>query len=92
MRKIIQQLLLIFCILKKKKYFQLIFQNIKQSTKKILLMIPNEEKEVWHYVAVKKLSTLLRGITSKHHGDFHCLNCPHSFRTENKLKSQEKTC
>ena len=59
---------------------------------KILLMIPNEEKEVWHYLAVKKLSTLLRGITSKHHGDFYCLNSPHSFRTENKLKSLEKTC
>ena len=33
-------------------------------------MIPNEEKEGWHYLTVKKLSTLLRGITSKHHGDF----------------------
>ena len=36
----------------------------------ILLMISNEEKEGWHYLAVKKLSALLRGITSKHHGDF----------------------
>ena len=26
--------------------------------KVLLLMIPNEEKEVWHYLAVKKLSTL----------------------------------
>ena len=42
-------------------------------------MIPNKEKEGWHYLAVKKLSTLLRGITSKHHGDFYCLNCLHSF-------------
>ena len=40
----------------------------------------------------KKLSTLLRGITSKHDGDFYCLNCLHSFRTENKLKSHEKVC
>ena len=40
----------------------------------------------------KKLSTLLTGITSKHHGDFYCLNCLHSFRTENKLKSHEKIC
>ena len=55
-------------------------------------MIPNEEIEVWHYIAVKKLSTLLRGITSKHHGDFYPLNCLHSFRTENKLKSHEKVC
>ena len=26
-------------------------------------MIPNEEKDGWHYLAVKKLCTLLRGIT-----------------------------
>ena len=38
----------------------------------------------------KKLSTLLRGISSKRHEDFYCLNCLHSFRTENKLKSHEK--
>ena len=38
-------------------------------------MISNEEKEWWHYLAVKKLSTLSRGITSKHHGDFYFLNC-----------------
>ena len=48
--------------------------------------------EEWHYLAVKNLSTLLRGITSKHHGDFYCLNCIHSFRTENKLKSHERVC
>ena len=40
----------------------------------------------------KKLSTLLRGISSKRHEDFYCLNCLHSFRTENKLKSHEKLC
>ena len=45
-------------------------------------MIPNEEKEGWHYLGVKKLSTLLRGITPKHHGDFYCMNFLHSFRTE----------
>ena len=58
----------------------------------ILLMIRNEEKEGWNYLAVKKLSRVLRGITSKHYGDFYCLNCLHSFRTENKLKSHEKIC
>ena len=36
----------------------------------IPLMIPNEEKEGRNSLAVKKLLTLLRGITSKHHGDF----------------------
>ena len=61
-------------------------------------MIPNEEKEVseatskgrWYFLAVKKLSTLLHGITSKHKGDFYCLNCLHSFITENKLKYHDK--
>ena len=87
LRKIIQQLFLIFCILKKKKYVQLIFQKLIQ-----ILIIPNEEKEGSHYLTVKKLPTLLRGIASKHHGDFYCLNCLHSFRTENKLKSNDKVC
>ena len=35
---------------------------------------------------------LLHGVTSKHKGEFYCLNCLHSFRTENKLKSHEKVC
>ena len=63
-------------------------------------MIPNEENEgheaksegQWHYLAVIKLSTLLRGTTSKHHSDFCSLNCLHSFRTQNELKSHEKAC
>ena len=38
----------------------------------------------FHYLAVKKLSALLRGITSKYHGDFYCLNCLYSFATEKK--------
>ena len=56
-------------------------------------MIPNVWKKWWRYLAVKKLSaSLLHGITSKHKGDFYCLNCLHSLRTENKLKSHEKLC
>ena len=54
-------------------------------------MIPNQGKEGWHYLAVTELSTL-RGITSKDHSDFYCLNCLCSFRTENRLKSLEKVC
>ena len=49
----------------------------------ILLMISNGKN--WHYLAVKSLSRLLRGITSNHDGDYYCLNCFHSYRTENKL-------
>ena len=43
----------------------------------------------WHYLAVKNLSLLLRGITSKHEGDFYCLNFFYSFRTKNQLKKHK---
>ena len=35
-------------------------------------MIPDIER--WFYLAVKKLPTLLRKITSKHLCDFYCIN------------------
>ena len=55
-------------------------------------MIGNKEKEGWHYLAVKKLSSLLHRKTSKHKGDFYCLSCLNCFRTENKLGSHEWAC
>ena len=53
-------------------------------------MISNGED--WHYLVVKKLSPLLRKITSKHRDSFYCLNCLYPFRTENRFKSHEKVC
>ena len=38
----------------------------------------------------KKLSALLRGITCKHSGDFHCLNCLHCLETKSKVKPHKK--
>ena len=46
----------------------------------------------WHYLAVKSISGLLRGITLNHNGDFYCLNCLDSYRTKSKLKKHEKIC
>ena len=46
----------------------------------------------WHYLAVKKLSALLRRIRAKHDGDFYCLIFFQSFRTENKLKKHKNVC
>ena len=37
----------------------------------------------------KTLLGFLTGIASKHHGDFFCLICLHSFATKNKLESHE---
>ena len=64
--------------------------NFKRRKQLILLMITDGKK--WHYFAVKSLSVLLRGITSNHNGDFYCLNCFHSCRTEKKLKKHERVC
>ena len=59
----------------------------KHNSKYEKQMIPR--KVGWHYIAVTKLSALLRGVTSKHNGDFYCLNCS-SFRTEQWLQSHER--
>ena len=64
--------------------------NLTQEKQIILLMISDGQK--WHYLVVKKLSKLLRGITSNHKEDFYCLNCFHSYRTENKLEAHKKIC
>ena len=52
----------------------------------------NTNREGWHYLAVKKLSGLLRRITSKQYGYFYCLNCLFSLATKNKLESHKKVC
>ena len=49
----------------------------------ILGIISNKElceakskgQRLWHYLAVKELSALLRRITSRNNCDFYCLNC-----------------
>ena len=57
--------------------------NFKRESQENLLMITDGKK--WHYLEVKRLSALLRGITSNHNGDFYCLNCYHSYSTKNKF-------
>ena len=79
---------IMFCMLKKEKIYPAYVSKHDSHREKqvILLMISNGEKQ-WHYLAVKKLSTLLRGIRSKNNGYSYCLNCLHSFRTKNKVES-----
>ena len=46
----------------------------------------------WHYLAVKRLSALLKGMASKNFGDFYCLNCFNTYTTENRLEKYKKVC
>ena len=38
------------------------------------------------------LPALIRGVTSKHVGDFYCLNCFHSYSTAKKRKKHYNVC
>ena len=40
----------------------------------------------WHYLTVRTLSALLKGITSKHKDDSYCVNCFHSLASKNHQK------
>ena len=64
--------------------------NLTREKQVILLMISNGEN--WHYLVVKNLPELLKGITSNHKEDFYCLNYFHSYRTKNKLEKHLKMC
>ena len=56
----------------------------------ILLMITDGEK--FHYLAVKRLPALVKGITSKHDGNFYCLNCFHAYTTRNSFEKRKNVC
>ena len=73
-------------------------RNSNDEKQVIVLLILNRDKglakskgrearsegwQQWPYLAAKKPSALLRGITLKHHGEFYFLNCYHSFQKTN---------
>ena len=66
--------------------------NYKHKKQVILLMITDDDNNRWHYLSVKRLPALFRGITSNHYGDFYCLNCFHPYCTLNKLKKRKIVC
>ena len=63
--------------------------NYKHKKQVIMLMITDHGKK-WLDLAVRSLTTFLRGITSNHRRDFYCLNCFHSYHALNKLKKHER--
>ena len=67
-------------------------KNNSNCEKQAIFLMIQHGKGRWYYLLVKKLSAVLTGITSKNNGDFYCLNCPHSFRTKNKLESHKRAC
>ena len=45
-----------------------------------------------HYLDFKKMSALLREVTSENNGDFYCLYCFYPFTTKYVLKKHENVC
>ena len=68
---------------KEKIYLDCLSKHNSDHKKKVILLIISTG-EGWHYLEVRKLPTLSTEVTSKHDGDFHFLNCFHSFAAENK--------
>ena len=65
----------------------------------------SNEADKWHYIALKSVCTddgfnrpirslprLFRGLAANNNGDFYCLSCLYSFRTDNALKRHERLC
>ena len=87
--KNLKKLLLMFYMLKMKKYSAYVSKHNSNCEKQVIFLM-NPNGEVWHYLAVKKLSALSKEITSKDNGDFYCLNCLHYFRNLNHIKKYVK--
>ena len=85
----------IFCYVNKENEIRPVFISKNNKTRNYhanLLMISNEKGTIWHYTAIKSIPALLHGITSKHNGDYYCLNCFRSYRTAKKLAEHEDLC
>ena len=54
----------------------------------------DEERLVnaWHYLAIKSIPNLFRGIASNHHGDSCCRRCCHSYSSKKALQKHEQLC
>ena len=66
------------------------FNKTREHHANLLMITDGTDK--WHYIAIKRIPALLRGVSSTHDGDPYCLNCFHSYRTEEKLKAHEELC
>ena len=64
--------------------------KLKHRNKIVHLIITKCKK--FHYLATKSLSRLLQGVTSKTKGNYYCMNCLLSFKTDSKLQSHESVC
>ena len=91
------------CMIKKEKYILLMFQHKSKREKQVILLENNLRRMARAYSRPKFLEYALMALScsqktisiikrNKHLDDFYCLNCFHSFATENKLQSHKRVC
>ena len=83
----------IFSVPFQRKTMQLQYKSKHNRTRENqvnLLMIIDREK--WYSITIKSISGLFIGITGNNNGDFYCLNCFHSYRTEDAFKKHDLVC
>ena len=73
--------------IKEKEICPIFISKINSNCKKQIILL-KKRKTVLSYSKTNHLHYHMEQIK----GDFSCLNCLHSFRTENKIKSYEKVC
>ena len=66
------------------------FNKTREHHANLLMITDGTDK--WHYIAIKSIPTLLRGVSSTHDGYHYCLNCFHYYRTKEKLNAHEELC
>ena len=76
---------------KKAKIYLLMYTNHEKISYPICYPFNDFKQRQMVLTCRKKMSALLRGITSKYHGNFFYLNCLYSFATENKRESHKKS-
>lgn len=75
-----------------KEIKQAYISKFNSTRKKCVYLLIIEDRRKKHYVAIKRLSALLRGLTSSHNWYFYCRNCLNSFYNENVLKLHVEVC
>ena len=75
-----------------KEVNQAYISRYNTTRKKVVDLLLIQKRGKKHYVVIKSLSALLRGITSTHNGDYYCRNCLTSFRTKNALDLHYGAC
>ena len=92
LRKIVQKIAFNMLYIKEMNIYPAYISKDNFTHEKHIIILMTTNGKRWHYLTVKNLSAILRGLTSKHVCDFYCLIYLNFFRTKSKFESHKKLC